>query len=106
MKRALVLIAVLAATAVAAALAYQAAARDRDYRGLLARGDAPLRIDQTFGALEAYSGAIALRPDSMLAHLATRRNLPAPRRPRPRRARFPDGGGHRPERHSPAGRAG
>ena len=69
MKRALVLIAVLAATAVGAALAYQAAARDRDYRGLLARGDAALRIDQTFGALEAYSGAIALRPDSMLAHL-------------------------------------
>ena len=27
------------------------------------------RDDQTFGAIEAYSGAIALRPDSMLAHL-------------------------------------
>ena len=50
-------------------MAYQAAARERDYRALLARGDAALRDDQTFGAIEAYSGAMALRPDSMLAHL-------------------------------------
>ena len=42
---------------------------DRDYRELLARGDAALRDDQTYGAIEAYSGAIALRPDSMLAYL-------------------------------------
>ena len=68
-KRGLVIVVVLAATAGAAALAYQAAARDRDYRVLLARGDADLRDDQTFGALEAYSGALALRPDSMLARL-------------------------------------
>ena len=60
---------VLAATAVGAATAYQTAARQRDYRTLLARGDAALRDEQTFGAIEAYSGAIALRPDSMLAHL-------------------------------------
>ena len=53
----------------AAALAYQAAARQRDYSALLARGDAALRDDQTFDAIEAYSGAIALRPDSMLAYL-------------------------------------
>ena len=59
----------LALAAVGAAVAYQAAARERDYRDLLARGDAALRDDQTFGAIEAYSGAIALRPDSMLAHL-------------------------------------
>ena len=52
-----------------AALAYQAAARDRDYRALLGQGDTALADDQTFGAIEAYSGAIALRPDSMLAHL-------------------------------------
>src|SRR2546428_4852727 len=60
---------VLAATAVGAAMAYQTAARQRDYRALLARGDAALRDEQTLGAIEAYSGAIALRPDSMLAHL-------------------------------------
>src|SRR5712691_8231256 len=59
----------LVLTTIGGALAYQAAARDRDYRALLARGDSALRDEQTFGAIEAYSGAIALRPDSMLAHL-------------------------------------
>jgi tetratricopeptide (TPR) repeat protein len=62
------LVLLLGATA-GAALAYQAAARQRDYRLLVARGDAALREDQTFAAIEAYSGAIALRPDSMLAYL-------------------------------------
>src|SRR5438552_19080993 len=60
---------VLAVAGVAGAVTYQAAARDRDYRALLARGDAALRDEQTFGAIEAYSGAIALRQDSMLAYL-------------------------------------
>src|SRR6478752_8852498 len=50
-------------------LAYQEAVRQRDYSALLTRGDNALRDDQTFGAIEAYSGAIALRPDSMLAYL-------------------------------------
>jgi tetratricopeptide (TPR) repeat protein len=59
----------LAAAAVVAALAYQAAARDRDYRDRLGQGAAALADDQTFGAIEAFSGAIALRPDSMVAHL-------------------------------------
>jgi len=68
-KKALFIVAALALSAVAVALAYQAAARDRDYRVQLARGDAALRDEQTFGAIEAYSGAIALRPDSMLPHL-------------------------------------
>ena len=69
MKRAIAVLAVLAATGVAAALAYQAAARQRDYRAALTRGDNALRDDQTFAAIEAYSGAIELRPDSMLAYL-------------------------------------
>lgn len=69
MKRALGLLVVLALTAAGAALTYQAAARDRDYRVQLERGDAALTDEQTFAAIEAYSGAIALRPDSMLAHL-------------------------------------
>lgn len=68
MKRTVFAIIVLAA-AVGAGMVYQAAARQRDYRTLLARGDTALREDQTFGAIEAYSGAIGLRPDSMLAHL-------------------------------------
>lgn len=53
----------------AAALAYQIAARQRDYRALVVRGDTALRDDQSFAAIEAYSGAIALRPDSMLGYL-------------------------------------
>lgn len=61
--------ALLAVIAVAGSVLYQAAARERDYRLLLARADAALAEDQTFGAIEDYSGAIALRPDSMLAHL-------------------------------------
>src|SRR3954471_10900562 len=68
MRRLLLLIAVLAAAAVAATVAYDVI-RDRDYRTLLNRGDAALRGEQIVMAIEAYSGAVALRPDSMLARL-------------------------------------
>src|SRR5438552_3987668 len=68
MRRSLLLIVVLAVTA-GAVVVYQAAARDRKYQQRLARGDAALTADQTFAAIEAYSRAIALRPDSMLARL-------------------------------------
>jgi tetratricopeptide (TPR) repeat protein len=68
-KRSLAAMTLLTLAAVAAAVAYQAAARQRDYSALLTHGDIALRDDQTFGAIEAYSGAIALRPDSMLAYL-------------------------------------
>jgi tetratricopeptide (TPR) repeat protein len=69
MKRAIVVVLVLVSTAVGAAAAYQAAARQHDYRAALRRGDAALAEDQTFAAIEAYSGAIALRGDAMLAYL-------------------------------------
>ena len=69
MKRMLAVAVLLAAAAVVVALAYTAAARDRSYRAYLSQGAAALADDQTFGAIEAYSGAIALQPDSMLAHL-------------------------------------
>jgi tetratricopeptide (TPR) repeat protein len=68
-KRTLALLLVLALAGVGGALVYQAANRERDYRALLGRGDAALKDAQMLGAIEAYSGAIALRPDSMLAHL-------------------------------------
>jgi tetratricopeptide (TPR) repeat protein len=67
-KRSLFVLVVLALTA-GVVISYQEAATDRDYRTRLARGDTASRDDQTFGAIEAYSGAIALRPDSMLAYL-------------------------------------
>lgn len=48
---------------------YTAYASDREYGRLIAAGDEALAADQPLKALEAYSGAIAMRPDSMLAHL-------------------------------------
>jgi tetratricopeptide (TPR) repeat protein len=69
MKRALAAALLLALALVGGSQAYQAASRERQYRDHLTRGDAALRDGETFGAIEAYSGAIALRPDSMLAHL-------------------------------------
>ncbi len=64
----LVLVFVLAAAAAAATVVYQLM-RDRDYRTELARGDSALRLDQSTPAIEAYSGAVALRPDSTLARI-------------------------------------
>jgi tetratricopeptide (TPR) repeat protein len=69
MRRTIAALLVLAGAAAAGAVAYQTAGRERAYRALLARGDAAFAEEQSFGAIEAYSGAIALRPDSMLAHL-------------------------------------
>jgi tetratricopeptide (TPR) repeat protein len=63
-----VALAVVAVAAVGGGAAYQAMAQ-RNYGALLTRGDAALREDQPFNAIEAYSGAIALRPESMLAYL-------------------------------------
>ena len=69
MKRTIAALGVLAAVVVGTALAVQIGARQRDYRAFLLRGDDALRSDEIFDAIEAYSGAIALRPDSMLAYL-------------------------------------
>jgi tetratricopeptide (TPR) repeat protein len=63
------LVALALILAVLGAVTYEAVARDRDYQGLVARGDRALIEDQTFAAIEAYSGAVALRPDAMLARL-------------------------------------
>jgi tetratricopeptide (TPR) repeat protein len=68
MTRAL-LVAALLALAIGGTVVYQAAARQRAYETRIARGDAALGDDQTFAAIEAYSGAIELRSDSMLAYL-------------------------------------
>jgi tetratricopeptide (TPR) repeat protein len=68
-KRVFAALLVLALGVAAAVVVYQAADREREYRRLLSQGDAALRDGQTFGAIENYSGAVALRPDSMLAHL-------------------------------------
>jgi tetratricopeptide (TPR) repeat protein len=69
MLRALLLAALLAIVTLTATVAYQIVARDRQYRALMGRGDAALQRAEIFGAIEAYSGAVALRPDSTLARL-------------------------------------
>ena len=69
MKKVVAGIIVLAGLAAAGILADQAVERDRDYRRLILEGDAALSRGQTFVAIEKYSGAIALKPASMLAYL-------------------------------------
>ena len=68
MKRTIFALAVLALALAGGGAAYQAVAQ-RNYGTLLTQGDNALRDDLTVNAIEAYSGAIALRPDSMLAYL-------------------------------------
>jgi tetratricopeptide (TPR) repeat protein len=69
MKRgALVLLLVFVAVLVAF-VTWQGVMREREFRRLMAEGDRALAADQTFPAVEAFSGAIALKPESMIAHL-------------------------------------
>ena len=62
-------IGVLLAAAMAGVFLYTGVTRDTEYRRLVAAGDDALGQDQIFLAIEAFSGAIALKSDSMLPHL-------------------------------------
>jgi tetratricopeptide (TPR) repeat protein len=55
--------------AVAAMYGYVVTRRDRMHRELLARGEAALAQDNTVAAVEAFSGAIALKPNAMIGYL-------------------------------------
>jgi len=59
----------VAVAGVAGAVAYSALANEREFERRIAEGDESVAADRPFRAIEAYSGAIALKPDSMLAHL-------------------------------------
>jgi tetratricopeptide (TPR) repeat protein len=48
---------------------YLAARRERTFRQLIDRGDTALAKDDTFSAIESFSGAIALKSDAMLGYL-------------------------------------
>src|SRR5215470_4087566 len=52
-----------------AVFAWNAVREEREFRRLIAVGDAALARDQTYEAIEAFSGALALKHDSMLAYL-------------------------------------
>ena len=62
-------IGVLLAVAMAGVFLYTGVTRDAEYRRLVAAGDDALGQDRVFLALEAFSGAIALKSESMLAYL-------------------------------------
>ena len=69
MKRSVVVAFGVAALLAAAVLVWADARQEREFRHLIAVGDAALARGQTFDAIEAFSGALALKPESMLAHL-------------------------------------
>ncbi len=62
-------IGMLLAAGMAAVFVFVGITRTSEYRRLVEAGDTALDQDDTFLAIEAFSGAIALRGDSMLAHL-------------------------------------
>ncbi|MBY0494124.1 MAG: tetratricopeptide repeat protein [Cyanobacteria bacterium] len=59
---------VVAIAGVAGALAVGALRNEREFERLIAEGDAAVVAERPFQANEAYSGAIARKPDSMVAH--------------------------------------
>jgi tetratricopeptide (TPR) repeat protein len=69
MRRLIIALVVLGGAAAAGAWAYASYASDREYARRIAAGDHALADGEPAEALEDYSGAITLRPTSMLAHL-------------------------------------
>lgn len=65
-----VIVAVAGAAVVAAfILGWIQVREEREFRRLIATGDVALANEQTFVAIEAFSGAVALKPASMLPYL-------------------------------------
>jgi tetratricopeptide (TPR) repeat protein len=69
LRRTLIGALLLAALTLVVAVALNAASREREYARLISSGDAALATDQSQVAIEAYSGAIALKSAAMLAYL-------------------------------------
>ena len=69
MKRGVVAAVVGALLLAGAVFAWNAVRQEREFRRLIAAGDAAITRDQTYEAIEAFSGALALKHDSMLAYL-------------------------------------
>ena len=69
MKRPLILITVVGAVVAAIVLAWSDVRQARTFRRLIAEGDAAVGRGDTRDAIEAFSGAVVLRPKSMLPYL-------------------------------------
>jgi tetratricopeptide (TPR) repeat protein len=65
----LLLVLLLVAGSLAATYALFESRRDRNYRRLIERGEGSLAAGDTSAAIEAFSGAVALKSDSMLGYL-------------------------------------
>jgi tetratricopeptide (TPR) repeat protein len=69
MKRPVVVAVAGASLIAAVVLVWVDARREREFRRLIAVGDAALASGQTYSAIEAFTGALTLKPNSMLASL-------------------------------------
>ena len=69
MKRGVVAALVGALLLAGAVFAWNTVRQEREFRRLIAAGDTAITRDQTYEAIEAFSGALALKHDSMLAYL-------------------------------------
>jgi tetratricopeptide (TPR) repeat protein len=68
-KRSVVLISAIGALVASGVAVWLQVSREREFRRLVIVGESALAEDQTFVAIEAFSGALALRNESMLAYL-------------------------------------
>jgi len=69
MKRHWVLTLLVSAALTGSVLAWNSVRQEREFRRLIAAGDLAVSRDQSSVAIEAFSGAVALKPDSMLGYL-------------------------------------
>jgi len=68
-NRLVVLVTTVAAVVTATAVVWMEVRQEREFRRLIALGDEALDAERTSEAIEHFSGALAFKPDSMLAHL-------------------------------------
>ncbi|MDO8680185.1 MAG: tetratricopeptide repeat protein [Acidobacteriota bacterium] len=68
MRRSLMAVVFVAVAGVAGALAYSAWANEVEFNRLMASGDEAVTAERHFQAIEAFSGAVARKPDSMVAY--------------------------------------
>jgi tetratricopeptide (TPR) repeat protein len=68
-NRLVVLVTTVAAIVTATTVVWMEVRQEREFRRLITLGDEALDADRTSEAIERFSGALAFKPDSMLAHL-------------------------------------